>query len=1256
MIGYAVSRDPGNGRRFTFSDFAALRELASRAADLTLPRQAIEAMTDPDGIETLVDVTFELESNRMGRGVTNRLVPGNALPEWVNLLRNPRFGLDVTGWMVSGASVTLNRFTDTGNPGTWGRVNAGVTGVVPVLTPNGMLDTTRLSLANRYDYASSRIRVRNLAARTLNVLVEVVELTAAGAVLGVASGGAKSQNIGVGATLELAVQNAQLVAPTVGAWRTQVTIREVGLGPIATAGDLVRVTNTAAYLHGPYPGAWPLKVTPLYGDGDTPGWEWDGDPHDSSSRPSIPLLLDPGMMSVDDLSTGRRNAARNYAITDASLADTAYVWDTGLGEEDHPVAPAASVTQAIPEVADPEALQSNPAGQTFQGGAYNDPTPGAQWWAYAEDASNPARIATAEPGRVFVLTRGGPALAPFDHITDSGISPLALDVKPHRRIGPSGYRTFTVAGRFTADAPVTLRPAVLVMFEGDSATYRFTAPTATTVDDSVAGGDLVRVSGQVVVPGAAGAEIVDIRPFFEADVDATATRIEFREIQLYAGEERSDEAGTSVGVLSPPLAVEQRFDEVRRINRVEAAGLHDVSQVTAISVEALTPDGLGWVTVGTGEGIRAAADFDDVDTAGIRVWIEEVATTSGVPFLTEVDPMLTTRLTGGEIESLEVEWSRETEPGTGSSPVGNYEASNLTLNLDNTDGRWLPQRNASLDLGHRVTVGLGIRWSNVLENPRAEENVDGWTLSGGGTLRRATGGELGDDAPLDTAIALTVNAGLTRSAYSELAPGVDGDRRRLSGWYRLTGGGPTAQLRASLVSYANTTDRTSATVVQRVASAWIKPVDGWVYVPPLEITLDPGTVGSRVELTVQAGVGAAATAYATRQRVERLAGDGTAVETETIVPGGVFYSEPYDTDSESSTVEIQAVDRLGRFKDSAVSESVRIDQSIQEIVTELALTFLDYDADQVVVDPSIAGYVIPYAYPSGPVGTYFADLAKAVVGTLHVDQLDRLVLAQRQDVTGDTAAEIRADNALIRYRRPPAYDSTTSIVAVTAAPLVPGEVAELWAMPPGGIVIPPSGSYQIVAPYSTTPAVDAAEYDLVADGPVDLVSAVFYSDRAELTYSNPSSSTARVIADLRVAGSPLVESPLSARLAHDPSVRRYGPRELTVEAKLIQTQAQLQAVTEVLLDAFRAVDDNGVRRLPDLTFDALGLLHVTAGDRVALSDPRTSLGADYAILARKLSYVNGSILSNEVRVRQTDALAFAIVDQSLADDAQFAGY
>lgn len=1248
-----MSRSPG-GRRFTFSDYAALRELASRAADLTLPRQAIEAMTDPDGIETFVDVSFELESNRMGRGVTNRLVPGNALPEWVNVLRNPRFGIDATDWVVSGASITLSRVTNAEAPGTWGLVTAGATGALPVLTPNGMIGGAWLGNANPGDYASARIKVKNVSARSLQLTLTVEEGTAAGAVLGNATGGSQVIQLGAGSTTDIAIQDARIQRATAGRWRIGFSIREASGAAIAATGDLVRVSSTAAYLHGPYPGGWPKGVPPIYGDGDVPGWVWDGDPHDSSSRPGIPALLDP-TMSVADLSTGRRNAARNYAIADASFADTAYVWDTGLGEEDHPVAPDRTVSSVIREIVNPRATDPAPIGAPapFQGGTYGT-DPGTP--ATVSQVGAAGRLATAEAGPVWVLDRGATtfATAPaFDHITDvPSVDAIPLERKPRRRIGPSGSRTFTVVGRFLSNAPAfTLRAGIVVTFE-NNLTQRFMAPTSTSVES---GTELQRIAGRVTATAVPGSEIVDVRPLFLFDDPSTATRLEFRDVQVYSGEVRSDEAGLEVGILTPPLAVEQRFDEIRRLNRVEVAGLHTVSQVTAISVEALLPDGLGWTTIGTGEGIRAAADFPEIDTAGIRVWIEEVQTSDGVPFLTEVDPMLTTQLSGSEIESLEVEWSRETEPGTGSSPVGNYEASSLTLNLDNTDGRWLPQRNASLDLGHRVTVGLGIRWANQLQNPRGEENADGWSLSGGGSIYRAMGGELGDDAPLDTAIAVTVNAGLTRSGYSDLIPAVDGDMGRLSGWYRLTGGGPTAQLRASIVTFANTTDRTSATVVQRVSSAWIKPVDGWVFVPPLELVV-ADTVAVRVELTVQAGAGAAATAYATRQRVEWEDGFGGILETETIVPGGVFYTEPYDTDSESSTVEIQAVDRLGRFKDSAVSEAVRIDQSIQEIVTELALTFLDYDADQVLVDPSIAGYVIPYAYPSGPVGTYFADLAKAVVGTLHVDQLDRLVLAQRQDVTGDTAAEIRADNALIRYRRPPAYDSTTSIVAVTAAPLVPGAVEELWAMPPGGIVIPASGSYQIVAPYSTTPAVDGAEYDLVADGPVDLVSAVFYSDRAELTYSNPSSSTARVIADLRVTGSPLVESPLSARLAHDPSVRRYGPRELPVEAKLIQTQAQLQAVTEVLLDAFRAVDDNGVRRLPDLTFDALGLLHVTAGDRVALSDPRTSLGADYAILARKLTYANGSILSNEVRVRQTDALAFAIVDQALADDAQFAGY
>lgn len=543
--------------------------------------------------------------------------------------------------------------------------------------------------------------------------------------------------------------------------------------------------------------------------------------------------------------------------------------------------------------------------------------------------------------------------------------------------------------------------------------------------------------------------------------------------------------------------VELTWDDVRPVNLVEVHGDPDVGQITSASVDVLD-DADVWQHAGSGGGVGRLAVrlFDTYMTRGVRVWIE--ATEGSDVGVVEVDPMLILDVSD-DVESLELEWSREADPGSSPSPVGNYEASSMSVTLSNTDGFWNPASNASLDIGHRIEVAVGIR------RPPA-----------------------GDEPP-----------------------------------------GP---------------------------------------------------------------------------------------DVEELLPAGVFYSEPFDSDSEAVTVTIAAVDRLGRDADTAVAEEVAVDDTVEEIVRRLAVKYLDLDGEQVVVSPTIGAVVIPYAYPSGTLGSYLADLAKATAGTVHIDPLERLVFARRTDTTDDPVVELTDADALIRHRRPPGFDVTTSIVTVTAAPLTPADVADLWAMPAGGITVPVGESFTLVARYESPPAVDGFVDGVVADGDYTITSAAFYADRAEVVIRNDEPAVPLVVADLRVRGNALVDGSLTARREHVPSTRRYGPRELSIDARLIQTQLQLETVAEVLLDAFRSLDDDGLRRLPDVSFDALGILHATPGDRVTLRDPTKGLAGDYTILARKLTYAGGALLLNDVRVREAPSDVFLVLNASRIDDVAVLGY
>lgn len=377
---------------------------------------------------------------------------------------------------------------------------------------------------------------------------------------------------------------------------------------------------------------------------------------------------------------------------------------------------------------------------------------------------------------------------------------------------------------------------------------------------------------------------------------------------------------------------------------------------------------------------------------------------------------------------------------------------------------------------------------------------------------------------------------------------------------------------------------------------------------------------------------------------------------EELLPAGVFYTQPFDTDSDSTTVQISAQDRLGRNATAPLAEQVVVNGTVGTLVTRLAGTYLDLDVDQVVVSPAIASEVIPYAYPSGDLGSYLADVAKAYGAVLHMDPLERLVLAARTATTEDAVAVIAEDTALVRFTRPPGQDVTTSQVAVNAAPLTLGADDEAWGMPSGGITIPASSDYTLVATYSSPPVINAYVTGVVADGSYTIASASYFADRAEIKLHN-NETRLLVVADLRLRGNPLVESTLTARAVHAPSAARYGPRELTVDAKLVQTQARLDSLAAYLLDAFRSLDDSGIRRRPDLTFGALGLLHLAVGDRLTLRHEGKGLGGDFVLISRTLAYAEGKLLTNDARVREApgyDVLTYDVGEKY--DDGHVYGF
>lgn len=1165
---------------------------------------------------------------------------------------------------------------------------------------------------------------------------------------------------------------------------------------------------------------------------------------------------DPATQDVDDLVSTRHNPSRVYGIADVSLLDAGVVaHDRGEGEElpvvfrrNHASGPIVTAT-----------LSGNPSGALDPAVANaTDPFGFTGRYQLRHEISSPLlknnfqrSLSPGDAGRILVdeptvwFTPGFAYSGEIDYVTGT----------PTRYVVPdSGVLRFTI-GFDVATAATDASVAGRVTLATTGTTYgvgvlsEFVDLEANTPTRILTTADLYADPGTIVT---------NVRPevYVQKGTEGTSgVRFEIANLQTYVGDPRPFPIGvlSSVPIDTIP-GVELVYATPIHANRVEVSGEARGGQVTAARVEvayAGTPN--VWHEAGQATGVgRLSIPLDptvvspDDLLAGVRVWIHETTGGDSAPvYVQEVDVLFLDDVSE-DVAALDTTWSREADPGTATSPFGNYAASTVNLELDNTSGRWNPATNATLDVGHRIEVGVGVRYGNRLGNPRGEHGIEEWIsghpievcsdLPAGAphsrgflisdepdhtfTAPRTASVAVDPDAatvrvgawvyvarpnpdtPVELTAVLTSSDGATSPstpavptpgswqyvttaipvadylatplAYLSLTvpnprkftnqalnPGAETNTTSIFRGGSATGpvtrdttrkrGSGVASARVdvtatgSLITYygigtsAGPGDRIDALLWVRpdTASSWHpylwgpRPSDGVntaVEIPaqlvacpagvwtPIPITLTvpadrtvtrvgirhatPGSINTPAvgfgyntddlivyvneeEAPVDSWSGdtpdeefvryswtstpngstsvreEAAETYLTLASLEQLDGDGNVLEVEEILPGGVFYSEPYDTDSRSATVSISAVDRLGRLRSVAVDEEVREGHTVGRIVRDLALRYLDLDVDQVEIGALPGGYVIPYAYAAGgDVGSYLADLAKATVSTLHVDALERLRLTRRSDVTDAVVVELRADNALIGHRTPPGIDVTTSVVTVNASPLVlDAAPADLWTMPPGGIVIPQGATHDLVAVYTSPPATDVSLSGIVADGDYEIVGFVGGSHRARVKIRNDEARPL-VVADLHVVGTPLVSAAYTARVEHDPSVARYGPRELTIDARLIQTPDQAEAVANVLLDTFRSLDDDGVRRIPDLTVDALGILCLEAGDRVTVSHPEAGVGGDYTALSRRLVYQGGGVLlANDLRLREAvEGIPFAIVGESQADTGALTGY
>lgn len=370
------------------------------------------------------------------------------------------------------------------------------------------------------------------------------------------------------------------------------------------------------------------------------------------------------------------------------------------------------------------------------------------------------------------------------------------------------------------------------------------------------------------------------------------------------------------------------------------------------------------------------------------------------------------------------------------------------------------------------------------------------------------------------------------------------------------------------------------------------------------------------------------------------------------IPAGVYYTTTWNAASSGDTVSIEAVDRLGRDNAQALTEPVYQNVLPGDRVRAVALGYLDLDVDETLVSIS-SGYLLPYDYPTGDVGTYLADIAKATFCVAYIDPLDRMQFVDRQSIPAASSAVLTGDNAVIATSTPSNASPITQVTG-TASPLRAGTPGVLYELgDTEQITVPAGGTVEVLAPYSSTPATGVTLSALI---PGTLTASVSpYAESAKIRITNPTGAALAVL-DLALSGTPLVETALQVRQVHEPSRRRYGLRDQPIDARLIQTEPQLRSMVEGAIDAFAPLDAKGQRRFTDLLVDSVAILFLEIGDRVTIVDVDQGVGGDYQPIRQTIDNDGIQVLASSFMRAVDTAGTFARADADKADDGRLASY
>lgn len=779
---------------------------------------------------------------------------------------------------------------------------------------------------------------------------------------------------------------------------------------------------------------------------------------------------------------GRRNPAVRLAVADVSLADESRASGPGAGLWG--LAPGTTRTTVLP------AEQSATSVLTGSGSGSGAPTT-------AVDGLSPYG------GRAHVipatrLVAGGLALATFRQ-SAYRIRPTAVGraLTATVYVRPSGGQVVARMRASFADAA----SGNVVTFASPS----FTVPAspgafvrvASTIDTSSA--PVVGAYSAARDTATDATAYRRIRWELEILAGTTATALSVAAPEIFAGLDRGPLGGLSAASTGTGgVVLDYRFrrpdatPRIRTISRVDVHGEARFGHVTAARALGILPDGVSTVELGAAASAgRLSITFPAVQLSGVKVTVEETSSGDlGAVWIAELDPAYVLDVSSRVI-SAQISQSREIDPGSATLPLGNYEATSLDLDLENTDRLLSPSSNAMIGTSHRIETAVRVHYADPL----------------------------------------------------------------------------------------------------------------------------------------------------------------TGLEAIEAIPAGVYWSTGWDAQT-VGVVSIAGVDRIGRFGDVDVAEPVTVNADPATVIRAYALTYLDLDDDEISIALS-SGYVFPYLFPTGSIGTTLADIAKATNGVLGIDRLDRLTFAERNLVPASTALILDDTTAIVSARTPIVEEQIANVIDAEANPLAGVAGTELYNLgSTEGLALTPAEVMTIFVPYGGV-AVDVAVSTLTQSGTVT-ASLAAYSEVAEITLSG--GAAGGTVTELVLTGTKLETRPLRVRRESAASIRRYGRRPKTVTATLVQTVDQLEGLASAVRDAFSGIDAaTGERSLPDVTIESLGLAYTTLGDRLAVTESATGISGEYQLVSHVLAY-DGALRSSGRARRVDEGILFAVADASLADDAQLASY